>query len=506
MTRKVLIIDDVPISAQMEPYLAPLGFSIEQLATTEGAEAKVGQIAPDIILLDLHFDEDEVRATRTTGGSFHTLLRKLFPDIPVLIFSTRPADNSIPAEEFDIKPLGSIRKPDLEAGGWAEEFAQRLSRTIQDHGRSGHDYSRDFGFLIGETAPMREFARKLAIAAPAGRNILLRGETGTGKELAARAVHKVSGRTGKFVVARIGALPPDLIFAALFGHDKQAFPTARSANSGMIVEATGGTLFLDEIGDLPVEVQAAFLGFLSNREKSIVGDQPDDTLDVRIVSSTQFDRSDLVDRSKLRRDLLDHLAEIELSLPPLRNRMEDIPALFARIVEEFNATASIPVSHHLRPETLSKLSDYDWPGNNREFRNVLASALMWTHNEILMPDDIDFDIVPMPDSMPAEGAGFEQSKPSPVELITLDLAEGHLWDLESTEVGELRYKKYKDISKHLLVAVNEKIFEALREKLGRDRLNQIELSAYLFGENNADENWEKVRGYVSQNKAWPSKR
>ena len=112
----------------------------------------------------------------------------------------------------------------------------------------------------------------------------------------------------------------------------------------------------------------------------------------------------------------------------------------------------------------------------------------------------------MPDSMPAEGAGFEQSKPSPVELITLDLAEGHLWDLESTEVGELRYKKYKDISKHLLVAVNEKIFEALREKLGRDRLNQIELSAYLFGENNADENWEKVRGYVSQNKAWPSKR
>ena len=506
MTRKVLIIDDVPISAQMEPYLAPLGFSIKQLATTEGAEEQVALIAPDIILLDLHFDDDEVGATRTTGGAFHTLLRQLFPDIPVLIFSTRPADNSIPAEAFDIKPLGSIRKPDLEAGGWAEDFAQRLSRTIQDHGRKGQDYSQDFGFLIGESAPMREFARRLAIAAPTGRNILLRGEAGTGKELAARGIHKASGRTGKFVVARIATLPPDLISAALFGHDKQAFPSARSASAGMIADATGGTLFLDEIGDLPIEAQAALSGFLANRRKPSGDYKPAESADVRIVSATQFDRSELVDPSRFRRDLLDQLAEAELSLPLLRERMEDIPALFARTVEEFNATASIPASLHLRPETLSQLSAYDWPGNIREFRNVLASALMWTHNEILMPDDIDFDIVPIPNSIPTEDASGAESTPSPVELTTLDLAEGHFRDLEITDVGEARYKKYKDISKHLLVAVNEKIFAALRERLKRDRLNQNELSAYLFGDNHADENWEKVRGYVSQNKAWPSKR
>ena len=506
MTKKVLIIDDVPISAQMEPYLAPHGFSIEQLATTEGAEEQVAAIAPDIILLDLHFDNDEVGATRTTGGAFHTLLRNRFADIPVLIFSTRPADNSIPAETFDIKPLGSIRKPDLEAGGWAEDFAQRLNRTIQDHGRKAQDYSQDFGFPIGETAPMREFARRLAIVAPTGRNILLRGEAGTGKELAARGVHKVSDRTGKFVVARIAALPPDLISAALFGHDKQAFPSALSASAGMIADATGGTLFLDEIGDLPDDAQAALSGFLANRGQPIGDHQPAQSADVRIVSATQFDRSDLIARSNFRRDLLDQLAEAELSLPPLHERMEDIPALFRRTVEEFNATAAIPTSLHLRPETLAKLSAHDWPGNIREFRNVLASALMWTHNEILMPEDIDFDIVPTPEAVPTEDADGGECEPSPVEQTTRDLADGFFTLLENEEQGEVRYQQFKEIPKHLLVAVNEKIFAALRERLNRDRLNQNELSAYLFGDNHADENWERVRGYVSQNKAWPSKR
>lgn len=506
MTRKVLIIDDVPISKQMEPYLAPLGFSINQLATTEGAEEQVALTAPDIILLDLHFDDDEVGAMRTTGGAFHTQLRKRFPDIPVLIFSTRPADNSIPAEAFDIKPLGSISKPDLEAGNWAEEFAQRLNRTIQDHGRKAKDYSKDFGFLIGENAPMREFARRLSIAAPSGRNILLRGEAGTGKELAALGMHKASGCSGKFVVARIAMLPPDLILAALFGHDSQAFPSALSASDGMIADAKGGTLFLDEIGDLPVEAQAALSAFLADRGQPLDDQQSAPSGEVRVVSATQFDPSELVDRSKFRRDLLDHLAEIELSLPPLRERKEDIPALFRRTVEEVNATASIPASLHLRPETLSKLSAHDWPGNIREFRNVLVSSIMWTHNEILMPEDIDFDKVPLSDASSTIDLDAAEGAPSPVELTTRDLAEAVFRTLGAIEEGDERYNHYKEMHKYLLPRVNEMIFDTMSKRLKTRDLKQTVVGEYLYGNTLTQKIWERIRGFVNQNNGWPLNR
>jgi DNA-binding NtrC family response regulator len=214
----------------------------------------------------------------------------------------------------------------------------------------------------------------------------------------------------------------------------------------MIADATGGTLFLDEIGDLPNEAQAALSGFLADREKPAGVPQRAQSADVRIVAATQFDLSDLVDHKRFRRDLLDQLAEAELSLPALRERREDIPALFTRTVEEFNATSAIPASLHLRPETLTRLSAYDWPGNIREFRNVLASALMWTHNEILMPEDIEFDIVPMPDAVPTEGASGGVVEPSPVELTTRDLADGLFTLLENAAQGEIRYKQFKALA------------------------------------------------------------
>ncbi|WP_291208681.1 sigma 54-interacting transcriptional regulator [Hyphomonas sp.] len=506
MGKKILVVDDVPVSAQMEPYLAPFGFEIEQVTKTEGAERKVEEFDPDLILLDLHFDDDEVGARRTTGGAFHTVLRQRFPHIPVLIFSTRPANNEIPAETFELRPLAIVSKPDLESENWAPEFARRLDRAIAEFGRKADDYTHQLGFPVGQTEAMLEFARRLSLAAPSHKSILLRGETGTGKEIAARAIHRASGRSGEFVVARIAALPKDLMLASLFGHPAGAMRSVSVAGSGLLNTARNGTLFIDEVGDLTIEAQAALIACLDQQTEQDSSNQGAKPSDARIVSGTQHDLNEQFATGGFRRDLKDRLAEFELSLPPLRHRLQDIPALFSQIVEEFNSSAPMPVSPQLRPETLAKLSAHDWPGNIREFRNVLTSALMWTQNEILMPEDIDFEVIPYPKPV-SNNAIDERNEPqTTIELEARLVVDGLFAKLDSMEQGPERYEFYKDLPKYMLRPVNEKIFSVLRERLGNVRLQQIELGQYLFGDRNTAQTWDRVRGYVSQNKAWPLNR
>jgi DNA-binding NtrC family response regulator len=506
MARKILIIDDVPVSAQMEPYLAPFGFEIEQVTKTEEAQRKVAEFGPDLILLDLHFDDDEVGAQRTTGGAFHTVLRERFPDIPVVIFSTRPSQNEIPAEAFDIKPLAILSKPNLESEEWAPKFAQRLDRAIALHGRTAEDYSRELGFPVGQTEAMLEFARKLVRAAPSDKSVLLRGETGTAKETAARAIHRVSGRPGKFIVARIAALPQDYILAALFGDGQVAPGTADAPSSGLLAAARNGTLFIDEVGELSPEAQAALVACLDNRDYADQAAPGAHFNTVRIISATQHDLNERIAAGTFRRDLKDRLAQVELTMMPLRDRLEDIPALFTQTVEEFNASASMPVSSQLRPETLAKLKTHDWPGNVREFRNVLTSALIWTQNEILMPEDIDFEAVPVRQPSQKNPVETEEEAEVSVEMQTRLVVDGLFAQIDSTEQGPERYKLYRDTPKHMLQPVTQKIFSILRERKGMDRLQQVELGDYLFGDQATQATWDRVRGFVSQNKAWPMNR
>ena len=506
MAKKILIIDDIPVSAQMDPYLAPFGFEIEQVTKTESAERKIADFGPDLILLDLHFDDDEVGAERTTGGAFHTVLRQRFPHIPVLIFSTRPSKNEIPAEAFDIKPLGILSKPDLESEGWAPEFARRLDRAIAEHGRKTDDYTRELGFPVGQTKAMLEFARRLSLAAPSHKNILLRGETGTGKEIAARAIHRASGRKGEFIVARIAAVPQELVLAALFGHAENALPNTSVASTGLLEAARDGTLFIDEVGELSLEAQTALVACLDRQAHADAAATGVPSGHLRIVTATQHDLNELTATGAFRRDLKDRIAEVELALAPLRNRLEDIPALFFQVIDDFNSGAAVPVSRRLRPETLAKLSAYNWPGNIREFRNVLTSALMWTQNEILMPEDIDFEVIPDPKSVSNNTFDKKYEPETTIELEARLLVDGFFAKLESVEQGPERYEIYKDLPKYMLRPVNEKIFSVLRERMGDVRLQQVELGQYLFGDYNTAKTWDRVRGYVSQNKAWPLNR
>jgi DNA-binding NtrC family response regulator len=463
---KILIIDDVRCKPLMEQHLGPRGFVFDQVLNAADAVPRIEKFKPDLVLLDLHFPNDALDANRTTGGRLHKDLRERFPSLPVAIFSTRPADTAIPAEAFDSQPLAILAKPDFNQPGWDEDFAARLTRVLEAHRRTAEELGRDLGFVVGRTPAMLEFARRLETAARTSDNLLLRGETGTGKTLGAEAAHRLSERTGSFVTIRPASLPPRRVAADL-------------ANS--FAKAVGGTLCL-MAEDLPDDAQTALLGLL---------DAPPG--DLRIITSIGSGPATV---AGLRSDLLTRLRGLELALPPLRERLDDIPELFVRAVESFNAQAEIHVRPILRPETLSKLRTNDWPGNIRELEAVLRQALTFTRNDVLMPEDVDFDLslATPPITLPA-GEAVASQEP--------DLAKAAAADVESIPQGQARYNAFKALPRFLLQDVTARIGAQLAVRIGPGkRIKQSEYAFYFFGETDGARHIDTVRRFMSTNKCW----
>jgi DNA-binding NtrC family response regulator len=230
-----------------------------------------------------------------------------------------------------------------------------------------------FGPLYGTSAPMRDLFRRLAKTAASDLTILVQGETGTGKELVAQAVHQASPRArGPFVVVDCGAIAPTLAEATLFGHEKGAFTGASSARVSPFVEASGGTIFLDELGELPLDVQPKLLRALAERRVKRVGSNTYEPFDARVVAATRRDLEAAVNSGAFRSDLYFRLAQVRAHVPPLRERLEDVPGLIRRALEQLGAKNAW---RRVARSTLDRLLRYDWPGNVRELRNAVAVAL-----------------------------------------------------------------------------------------------------------------------------------
>ncbi len=230
--------------------------------------------------------------------------------------------------------------------------------------------------IVGVSDAIREVQRAIAsvAASTSGASVLVQGETGTGKELVARAIHDLSPRRDRpFVVVDCGSLPPTLVASELFGHERGAFTGADKKYAGAFERADGGTVFLDEIGELPLAVQPSLLGVLERRRFRRVGGDRDVEIDVRVVSATHRDLRAEVNRGGFRADLYFRLAVARIVIPPLRERSIDIPALVAHFVQEL--TGSNDVSAHFGPATMQALAAHRWSGNVRELRNVVEAAL-----------------------------------------------------------------------------------------------------------------------------------
>jgi transcriptional regulator with GAF, ATPase, and Fis domain len=262
------------------------------------------------------------------------------------------------------------------------EYAGYLSQEM--HGEF------DFGQIVGEAAALREVLAKVEQVAPTHSTVLLRGETGTGKELVAHAIHINSPREGKpFVRVNCAALASGVLESELFGHEKGAFTGAVARRPGRFELADGGTLFLDECGDIPAEVQVKLLRVLQEREFERVGGTDTIRVDVRVVSATHRDLEQQMADGKFREDLYYRLNVFPITLPPLRDRLEDLARLVDHFLHKFNRTTGKTV-RGFDASAIAAMQQYSWPGNVRELENVVERAIIVCRGGEVTAGDLDF--------------------------------------------------------------------------------------------------------------------
>ena len=244
-------------------------------------------------------------------------------------------------------------------------------------------YDRRFEQIIGNSRALEAVLEQVERVAPTGSTVLIQGETGTGKELIAHAIHNLSSRVGRpFVRLNCAAIPLDLLESELFGHEKGAFTGAIAQKIGRFELADKGTLFLDEVGDIPPALQPKLLRVLQEQEFERLGSTRTHKVDVRLVAATNRDLTEMVNRGQFRSDLYYRLNVFPVLLPPLRERREDIPALVTHFAEILGRRMGREIEH-IPTETMSALSSYPWPGNIRELQNLVERAVILSNDGVL---------------------------------------------------------------------------------------------------------------------------
>jgi transcriptional regulator with GAF, ATPase, and Fis domain len=244
-------------------------------------------------------------------------------------------------------------------------------------------YDRRFEQVIGNSPALEMVLEQVERVAPTGSTVLIQGETGTGKELIAHAIHNISSRCGRpFVRLNCAAIPLDLLESELFGHEKGAFTGAIAQKVGRFELADKGTLFLDEVGDIPPALQPKLLRVLQEQEFERLGSARTHQVDVRLVAATNRDLTDMVNRGQFRSDLYYRLNVFPVQLPPLRARPEDIPALVMHFADIFGRRMGRKIEH-IPAETMSALNSYQWPGNIRELQNLVERAVILSEDGVL---------------------------------------------------------------------------------------------------------------------------
>jgi len=362
------------------------------IGSINGAEAKsiaIGIAVNEPALVLLHAGPSELKLAGTLSRYLTSGARK----VPVILVveDVEPADLreflKDGVSDFVAPPLRTI---DIVPRVWRLLEQAKIAETPVAQAKEKIGLKR----LIGESSAFSAEVRKFPTVARCDATVLLLGETGTGKELCARAIHYLSPRASKpFVPVNCGAIPSDLVENELFGHEKEAFTGAASSSAGLIREADGGTLFLDEIDCLPLLAQVKLLRFLQEKEYRPLGSTRMRRADIRIMAATNANLEEAVNKGAMRRDLFYRLSVIPLSLPPLRERRGDILLLanhfLARYSNEFNKRLK-----GISEDLAQLMLDYDWPGNVRELEHVIQRAVVMCENEILGVDDIS---IPKPE-------------------------------------------------------------------------------------------------------------
>jgi DNA-binding NtrC family response regulator len=379
---RLLIIDDEPsIRESLETLLTLEGFAVT--LACDGAEGLdlLSHDEFDLLLLDLALPGE-------SGIDLLPRIKGMYANLPVIMITAFGTVNNVVdavragAENFVQKPwdneklLADIRS--AIARHKAEAEVIQLKRTLKQR--------YNFENIIGKSEPMLRLFDTVAQVAPSRSTVLIQGESGTGKELIAKAIHQNSPRRDKaFVAVNTGAIPSDLLESTLFGHVKGAFTSANMAKRGLFEVANGGTLFLDEIGTMSMDMQAKILRVLQDRRFMHLGGTSEIQVDVRIVAATNVNLQQAVRDGRFREDLFYRLNVIQLELPPLRQRREDVPLLAQHFLRFYAAENGTEVPS-LSPEALRVLMDYEWPGNVRELENAMERGVVLATTRTISPE------------------------------------------------------------------------------------------------------------------------
>lgn len=377
--RVLLIDDDQGIADFLGDAVAAPGIEFQWAPGVEAGYEKAALIPPDLILLDLGLPDGD-------GMELLDRLLNYNPNFEVIVFSGQHSHEKAVqairrgAVDYLTKPV--VMRELIKRIRLRAQLDERVDFPLQANSADGF---REREGIIGRTPELLAILSKIERIGQHFRTALILGETGTGKDLIARALHRQSGAAGPFVVCNCAALVESLFESELFGFQKGAFTGASEDRIGLFEHANGGTLFLDEIGELPMVTQAKLLRSLQTREVQRIGSSAARKVDVRIVAATNRDLREMVGKGMFREDLYFRLALIQLEIPPLSKRTPDLPLLENHFLDKFSGLYQTP-RQRLSRRVQAILRKHSWPGNIRELENVIAYSCMMSGDEVIEPD------------------------------------------------------------------------------------------------------------------------
>lgn len=384
----ILIVDD---EAGMQQYLKKLlednGYFTQTAADGEKALDKVNAKLPDLILADL-------KMPKMDGLKFLAKVRKISEQIPVIIITAYGTVESAVAA-MKLGAYDYVNKPfDMDEILLVIDKALEKKRLAEENIALHKELEKSYTFedIVSQNSRMRNIFETVKKIADTQSTILIQGETGTGKELIARAIHNLSLRRHKlFVPVDCGALTETLLESELFGHVKGAFTGASADKKGLFEIADGGTVFLDEIGKVSLNIQAKLLRVLQDNNIKRVGEAASRKVDIRLIAASNENLETLAAAKSFRQDLFYRLNVVPIHLPALRERKEDIPLLVEHFIKKYNHLERKKL-RAVSQDALNILMKYDWPGNVRELENIIHRAVVMEANAVILPKDLPFSL------------------------------------------------------------------------------------------------------------------